>query len=180
MASFRKRGKVWYYRFVDSGGVKREVKGATDRRVTEELARAAETEASRSRAGLVDPRDRTLRAHEAKPLTEHLADFRDSLLAKGNTRGHVLVTFRRAGRVLDLAGVGRVSELSLSKALGALPSLRDAGMSQETVNHHIRAAKAFSRWLWKDGRSREHHLAHLSTSSPEADRRRRRRALTPD
>src|SRR5436190_1583600 len=83
---------------------------------------------------LADPRDRTLRANEAKPLTEHLADFRDSLLAKGNTREHVLVTFRRAGRVLDLAGVGRVSELSLSKALGALPSLRDAGMSQETVN----------------------------------------------
>ena len=54
------------------------------------------------------------------------------------------------------------------------------GLGQETINHHIRAVKAFSRWLWKDGRAREHHLAHLSTASPEADRRRRRRALTPD
>ena len=27
MASFRKKGKVWYYRFVDAKGVKRERKG---------------------------------------------------------------------------------------------------------------------------------------------------------
>jgi integrase len=50
----------------------------------------------------------------------------------------------------------------------------------ETVNHFVRAVKAFSRWLWKVGRAREHHLIHLSTSNPEADRRRRRRALTAD
>jgi hypothetical protein len=34
MASLRKRGKVWYYRFVDEAGVKREERGcpAGDRR----------------------------------------------------------------------------------------------------------------------------------------------------
>jgi integrase len=54
------------------------------------------------------------------------------------------------------------------------------GLGQETINHHIRAVKGFSRWLWRDGRAREHHLAHLSISSSEGDRRRTRRALTPD
>jgi hypothetical protein len=131
------------------------------------------------RAGLVDPREQTLRSYEVKPLAGHLADFRDALLAKGNTRQHALATFRRAGRVLDLAGVRRVSELSPSKALGALPSLREAGMRQETINHHVRAAKAFSRWLWKVGRAWQHYCAHLTTS-PDADRGHRRRALTPD
>ncbi len=53
-------------------------------------------------------------------------------------------------------------------------------MSLESVNHHIRAVKAFSRWLWKDGRAREHALAHLATVNPESDRRRVRRALTPE
>ena len=42
------------------------------------------------------------------------------------------------------------------------------------------AVKGFSRWLWRDGRAREHALAHISTSNPEADRRRQRRALTPE
>lgn len=36
-----------------------------------------------------------------------------------------------------------------------------------------------SRWLWKDNRAREHVLAHLATSNPEGDRRRKRRTLTP-
>jgi hypothetical protein len=40
MASFRKRGKVWFYRFIDASGVQVERKGATDRRVTEGLAAA--------------------------------------------------------------------------------------------------------------------------------------------
>ena len=47
MASLRKHGKVWYYRYTDAEGAKRERKGCSDRRVTEELARAAETEAAR-------------------------------------------------------------------------------------------------------------------------------------
>jgi hypothetical protein len=39
MASLRKRGKVWYYRFVDEHRAKVERKGCSDRRVTEEMAR---------------------------------------------------------------------------------------------------------------------------------------------
>jgi integrase len=180
MASFRQKGKNWFYRFVDADGRKRERKGCPDRRVTEAMAAAAEMEAVKVRAGLLDPRDLAFRAHEATPLADHLAAFRDALAAEGNTRGHVGMTFRRAERVLNLAKVRRISELSLSKALGALPALRDAGLNKESVNHHIRAVKAFSRWLWKDGRAREHALAHLSTSNPESDRRRVRRALTPE
>jgi integrase len=56
--------------------------------------------------------------------------------------------------------------------------LRDEDLGQETIIHHIRAVRAFSRWLWRDGRAREHHLAHLTTSSSEGDRRHVRRALT--
>ena len=39
MASLRKRGKVWYFRFVDADGVKVEQKGCPDRQRTLELAR---------------------------------------------------------------------------------------------------------------------------------------------
>ncbi len=57
MASFRKRGKVWYYRYVDADGIKRSVKGCSDKRATEDLARDAEAEAAKIRAGLVDAKD---------------------------------------------------------------------------------------------------------------------------
>ena len=83
--------------------------------------------------------------------------------------------------MLALADARRVSDLSLSKALDApLPPCGRRRLGAETINHHVRAVKAFSPWLWRDGRAREHHLAHLATSNPEADRRRRRRALTPE
>ena len=52
-------------------------------------------------------------------------------------------------------------------------------LNQQTINHHITAVKMLSRWLWKDNRARQHVLAHLATSNPEGDRRRKRRALTP-
>ncbi len=51
MASMRKRRNVWYYRYTDADGVKREKKGCPDRRVTEQMAAFAEAEAAKIRAG---------------------------------------------------------------------------------------------------------------------------------
>jgi len=178
VSSVRKRGRVWYYRFVDADGVRQERKGCPDRRETESMAAGAAAEAAKVRAGLIDPKALGFRAHEARTLADHLADFQSALLAKGGTRKHALVTRNRADRVLTLARARRVSDLSLSKALEALAALRSEGLGPETINHHVRAVKGFSRWLWRDGRAREHYLAHLATVNPDADRRRRRRALT--
>jgi integrase len=96
------------------------------------------------------------------------------------TAKHVAMTAQRTRRMLDLAKARRISDLSLSKALDAVQALRDAGLGQSRLNNHIIAAKTFSRWLWRDGRAREHHLAHLATSSPESDRRHVRRLLSPE
>jgi integrase len=178
MASFRKRGKIWFYRYTDEHGRQVEKKGYTGRRETEAMAAALELEVAKVKAGLIDPKARKYRDHEARALTEHLTDYQAALLAKGGSKKHALMSRNRAERVLSLARTRRVSDLSLSKALDALAALRSDGLGPETINHHIRAVKAFSRWLWKDGRAREHYLAHLATTNPEADRRRRRRALS--
>jgi integrase len=178
MASFRKRGKVWYYRWTDGNGAKHERRGCTDRRATESLAAAAEAEAAQVRAGLIDTRGLARLAHEARPIADHLTDWQAALEARGGTAKHASVSARRVRRLAGLAGVARIGDLSLSPILAALAALRAAGLSQETINHHVRAVKAFSRWLWRDGRAADHRLAHLSTSSSESDRRRVRRALT--
>ena len=46
-----------------------------------------------------------------------------------------------------------VADLTPSRVQAALGTLRAGGLSLETVNHHVRAVKAFSRWLWRDGRA---------------------------
>lgn len=180
MASFRKIGKNWFYRFIDGDGKQRERKGCSDKRATEAMAAAAETEAANIKHGYVDSKAIGYRKHESRSLTDHLTDFEATLIAKGGSRQHPPMTRSRAAKVAKLAGVQRLSGLSLSRVQLSLGKLRDEGLSQETVNHHIRAIKAFSRWLWRDGRTREHQLVHLATASSEGDRRRRRRrALTP-
>ncbi len=147
---------------------------------TKATAAAKETEVRKVRSGYVDAKTLAYEAHDRRPWSDHLADFKKSLLAKGGSEKHARVTDYRVRRFFELAKMTRISELSLSKAEKSLQLLREAGSNQETLNHYIRAAKAFARWLWKDVRTREHLLAHLSTKSSEDDRRRVRRALTPE
>ncbi len=87
MASIRKRGRVWYYRYTGADGVMVERKGCPDRRETERLAHHAESEAAKLRDGYIDPKAPRYQAQEARPLADHLADFRAYLIAKGNGDG---------------------------------------------------------------------------------------------
>ena len=178
MASLRKRGRVWYYRHVDSDGVRHERKGCPDRRETEAMAAAAESETAKIKAGLIDPKALRFRAHEARTLADHLEDFHAYLIGKGATGKHADLTRNRVKKLIDLARTRRVSDLAPSRIQAALRSIRDGGLSLRSLHHYVRAVKAFSRWLWRDGRAREDALAHLTPQNPDPDRRYQRRALT--
>ena len=180
MASIRKRGKGYYFRVVDGDGVQRERRGCTDRRQTEAMAAAAEAEAAQVRNGYVDPRAVAIKAHDGRPLADHVADWHRHLVAKGGTAKHADLSRNRVTRLVDLAKARRVSDVSLSGIQGALKRVRDEGASLQSIRHYARVVKAFSRWLHRDGRAREDSLAHLTSQNPDPDRRRERRALTAD
>jgi integrase len=180
MASFRKKGKVWYYRFVNAEGAKRERRGCPDRRATEEMARAAESEAAKVRAGLIDPKARRLADAGRRPVREHLEDFLTTLASKGGDPKHVRSTRTYAARVLVLAKVERVSDLAPSAVARALAMLKDQDLSARTLNAHATAIKAFSRWLWRDGRSLDDPLASVGKVNEATDRRLVRRPLSDD
>ena len=52
-------------------GSRPEVKGSTDKRVTEQLAAKAETDAARARAGIVDH----FESHRNRPIGEHVDEY---------------------------------------------------------------------------------------------------------
>jgi hypothetical protein len=188
MASMRKKGRVWYYRFVDADGVKRERRGCSDRRATEELARAAEAEAAKIRAGLLDPRELAYQRHAAAPLAEHLSGFEGFLRGKGDTAKHARLYSDRARRVAALAcggrlaeidpprtarnidrdraaaalarvlDAGRLADLTASRVQDAPAALRSVGRSLQTCNHHRAAIRGFVLWARKDGRLRDDPL----------------------
>jgi integrase len=178
MASFRKRGRVWYYRYTDAAGVKCERRGCPDRRVTEELARAAESEVAKVRAGVVDPKAARYQDEGRRPLDEHVADWHRSLVAKGDTPKHAHMVRSHTLRILGLARAGWIEELTPSAIQGALKALLDSGRSPQTCNHALRAIKGFSRWLHRDGRSPADALAHLGGYNVKADRRHDRGVLS--
>ncbi len=177
MASLRKKGRVWYFRFTDAGGQKHEWKGCTDKRATQEMAAAVEVEMGRVRSGLSDPRDEARRRHEARPLAEHLRDWHATLTAKGNTPKHAALYLDRARRIGDLTGAKKLSDLTPARVQSALAALRSEGRSLATLNHHRGAIRSFSRWAWKDGRLRDDPLAGVSGFNAKEDRRHDRRTL---
>ncbi len=179
MASFRKIGRNWFYRFIDGDGKQRERKGCPDRRATEAMAGAAEAEAGRVRARLSDPKAERFAASGRKPIASHLAEFIKALSAKGGDPKHVKQTRVYAGRVIDLASVKTVADLAPSAVMGAVATLRDKGLSARTINAHLTAAKQFSRWLRRDGRCLDDPLAGLAKLNEADDRRVIRRPLEP-
>jgi hypothetical protein len=209
MASLRKRGRVWYYRFVDADGVKREAKGCPDRRATEELARAAESEAAKIRAGLVDPRELAYRDRGSVPLADHLDAYAAHLGAKGRTESHIALSVSRARRVVALfrgaslaeieaasssaeglaraaaalaswVAPARLSDLTTERVQAALATLRGEGRSLATCNHHATAICGFASWCYQTHRVRENPLRGVERFNAKEDRRRDRRTISLD
>ena len=83
MASLRKRGKLWYYRFTDADGVKRSGRVApTSERPRNWPAPPSRTP-PRSRPDWSTPRNCPIATIEARPLADHLAAWRADLTHQG-------------------------------------------------------------------------------------------------
>ncbi len=158
----------------------------TDKRLAERLAQRWEDHAIERRSGLVDARAETLAAQEARPLSEHRADFATYLEAKGTSPGTIDAADARISRILTHAKAERVADLSPSAIMGAIQHLRAPGvvtadgLSAKTASHYVRAIKSFTRWLVRDKRTATDPLSHLAGFNADTDRRRVRRDLTPE
>ena len=175
------KGSSWRIAYQDEHGVRRTVKGYTDKAATDQLAHKLETEAGQRRRGEIDPKSDAYAAHEARPLLEHLGAWQTYLLGKGNSQRYADEGHARVVKLMALAKANRLSDLTLSRLQAALASLKSEGLSLRTIHHYTRLTKNFTKWAWRDGRTREDPLVHLQPpDNPESDRRRERRALTVD
>lgn len=129
MASFRKRGKVWYYRFTDENGLKCSRKGCTDKRATEQLARDAETLIARRKAGLSDAKAERLAREARRPIREHIAEFIAGMESKARDPKHVRSTKTYIERIITLGGIERIVGLTPSAVEQTIPSLKADGLS---------------------------------------------------
>ncbi len=201
MASIVKpKGKSKYVSFYfDENGRRRKKTGATDKAVTQRIARGLENRVALRREGIINSRDDACQRHEARPLGDHIEDWQADLIAKGDTPKHAALFADRARRLVAvmlganpdevdaqnkprrerdearerlsrrLAG-GRLSDLAPSRVQVALASFRAAGRSLQTLNDYRSAIRGFSRWCWKDGRLRDDPLVGVTGYNVKEDR----------
>jgi len=198
----KKRVSRWWCEVTDHIGVRRRFAGFTDKTETRKLAEKIERlvvcrlnneppgrELSlwldavpaklRERfvkCGLLD----SARAAGSKALTEHLADFEQSLLAKGNSPKHARLTATRAGWIIGRCRFVTWGEIRASKVERYLADLRERGLSIQSSNYYLQAIKQFCRWMVQDGRANHSPVQYLKPLNPRVDRRHDRAAFTPD
>jgi integrase len=127
--------------------------------------------------GLIDSK----KATAGNPLSEHLEDFKRSLLTKGNTTGYVKTVISRTRRIVLGCDFRSWTDISASQVEQYLSSLRKdgKGISAQTFNFYLQAIKQFCKWMVDDRRAGESPVKHLRGLNVRTDRRHDRRALDP-
>lgn len=209
MASLRKRGQTWYYRFQDEHGKPVERKGSRNKRVAQEMATEAESLANRIRQGLLDPADLAARKEAGRPLMEHLIEWDRSMRARELGDDHAILFGYRARAVAAVVAGLETGQLHRRKMTAserldmivamndrlravqagiltrdaiqaALSKIRKAGASAQTANHYRSAIRAFCRWMVESGRLRSNPVAGVKPYRADSDRRYERRPLEPN
>jgi len=154
----KKQSLKYYTRLRDADGIKRTIPLFQDKTASQQQAAQLQKEFELEKAGVVD----RYKEHRKRPLAEHLDDFYESLLAKGNTVKHAKQVTSRVSRVIKGCKFTYWSDISASKVQRYLADLRNNGsISTQTSNHYLKSVKEFAHWMVQDGRASESPLKHL-------------------
>ena len=169
--------KVYSGRFKDSTGRRKTVALCASKTNSKEMLAKLVTDAKMARLNLTDKFEK----HRSRPLSEHVADFRRFLEAKGNTEKHSRQTCKRVQTILDRCRFILLADLSPSTVVEWLAGERQANrLGIQTSNYYLRDLKSFCRWLVKDGRTGRNPIAHLSGMNAKTETHLERRSLLDD
>ncbi len=138
-----------------------------------------------------------------KPLTEHLEDFKQSLLAKGDTIKHAQLIYFRVKRVFNECKLEYWSNISLSTIQQRISGLQNqvevveiqriankkvkkrklknlGEASTKTKNYYVKSLKHFGVWMVNDRRVSESPFRYLKNISSDGTERHPRRSLDID
>jgi len=115
----------------------------------------------------------------AKPLENHLEDFRDAL-RPGRNKRHVDQIYAKAKAVVDGCGFKFWQDIRADSVDAYLRRLRagEDGVGLQTSNYYLGAIRQFCRWMVAHGRASESPLTVLRPLNATVDRRKVRRALS--
>jgi integrase len=170
------RSKKWWAQFKDAYGRLKRVPLAIDKTAAKAMLNQIVQHVEREKAGLVDPTEE----QRKRPLSQHIDEFESYLTNKGVTPKQTKETVTKLKRLVAARRWRLIGDILAGGTLEFLGGLRREGLSVQTSNHYLKAAKQFTRWLVRDRRTPTDPLVHLSRLNVRTDRRHDRRALSAE
>lgn len=117
-----------------------------------------------------------------KPLSEHVADWRDSLLAKGTGEDRARDSHFRVMKVFTSCGFSTWSDIDDLRVERQLSGWQNDGtLAAQTRNHYVQHLKQFCQWMVDHGRASVSPLRLLKKITVTDNlRKRKRRALSDE
>lgn len=179
----RIKGGAWLATWYDHEGRRREkTTGTTDKATADRILKKLVADTALRREGVIDPRaDKVVEAN-AKPITDHLTDYKRHLIRQGRTTKHAEATHKLAERVADKGKIERTGDITPARVIKALNAMKsdERGGSIRTLNKMLTAIKSFTKWLVAEHRLNADPIGHLRKMNVATDTRVQRRAFTEE
>ncbi|MCC6680475.1 MAG: hypothetical protein IT445_06180 [Phycisphaeraceae bacterium] len=180
------QSQFYHAKYRDGSGIIRKV--ATKCRTREAaMQRLAELErdAEKVRSGVLTSEQERAREHQQVPLAEHIVDYLEHLKTK-LVRGrpvsphHIQNVKHNLDRVVTECQLASLSDLE-PQGIGRWMTLKlSEGVAPATINRCVAAVKALCAWCYDNQRLSTNPLTRLKKLNEQDDKRRKRRALSPD
>ena len=122
-----------------------------------------------------------------KALSQHIADWRADLLARGNTEQHADLSAHRVESVAKACGFKFYGDISAAKLQSELANRRKdtpdnkgkliRGLSIQSTNFYLSCCKSFCRWMMHERRATSSPIEYLDGQNVATDKRHTRRML---
>jgi hypothetical protein len=144
------------------------------------MAREAVKHAGRVKEGWITPGMERFAKESRKPIMEHVAEFIEDLKSRHLDAKHIRTTKTYLTRIVDVGKFTTISDLTPSRVRIAINNIVGDDLSIHTMNAHVVAVKAFSKWLHEDLKTEQYTLSSLKRQDEARDRRIQRRNLSVD
>ena len=152
---FKRGGKkakgYWYASWTEHDG-KRVTKCTftTDKATAERIARKHEADAALRRDGVIDATLDAISKESQRSIEAHLTDYESKLRAANRTAKHIKSTTQFIRWAAEHAGFKTAAEITADGVNRYAGKLRDDGRAARTIQAHLNAIKAFTKWLVVD------------------------------
>jgi integrase len=175
------RGARYYISYFNHRGerVSRSAR-TTDRAAAERIAAKLEAEAALRRDGVVDPTLDDITRQSRRTIASHLEDFTAKMHTANRTEKHIRYTRQFIEWICDFAKFETAADIHADGVYRYAQKLKKDGLASRTIQSHLHAIKAFTKWLAENQKLPRDPLVGVKTPSPASDRRLERRILLPE